>query len=85
MLRMSIRPRRLVSSACRREPFDVIASNPPYVAAGDPHLGEGDVRFEPVAALMSGADGPLERLAQGGRTLRHDNLLAVVWHATPVR
>ena len=37
--------------------FDVIASNPPYVADGDPHLGEGDVRFEPVAALRAGLEG----------------------------
>jgi release factor glutamine methyltransferase len=37
--------------------FDLIASNPPYVADGDPHLGEGDVRFEPVAALRAGRDG----------------------------
>lgn len=37
--------------------FDVIASNPPYVAAGDPHLTEGDLRFEPASALASGADG----------------------------
>ena len=38
-------------------PFDLIASNPPYVADDDPHLGEGDVRFEPVAALRAGPDG----------------------------
>lgn len=37
--------------------FDLIASNPPYVAEGDPHLREGDVRFEPGAALVAGADG----------------------------
>lgn len=37
--------------------FDLIASNPPYVAAGDPHLGQDDVRFEPLAALIAGADG----------------------------
>ena len=37
--------------------FDLIAANPPYVAARDPHLAEGDVRFEPAAALASGADG----------------------------
>ena len=37
--------------------FDVIVSNPPYVADADPHLTEGDVRFEPVAALASGRDG----------------------------
>lgn len=37
--------------------FDLIASNPPYIAAGDPHLREGDVRFEPLGALTSGFDG----------------------------
>lgn len=40
-----------------REPFDMIVSNPPYVAQGDPHLREGDVRHEPISALASGADG----------------------------
>lgn len=39
------------------EHFGIIVSNPPYVANGDPHLTRGDVRFEPVAALVSGADG----------------------------
>jgi len=39
------------------ERFDVIASNPPYVADGDPHLGEGDLRFEPQVALLGGPDG----------------------------
>lgn len=38
-------------------PFDLIVSNPPYVAAGDPHLHQDDVRFEPLAALVAGADG----------------------------
>ena len=37
------------------ERFDLIASNPPYIAAGDPHLQ--DLRFEPDAALVSGMDG----------------------------
>ena len=37
--------------------FDLIASNPPYVAAADPHLGEGDLRFEPRVALSPGGDG----------------------------
>ena len=37
--------------------FDLIASNPPYVADGDPHLAQGDLRFEPAAALASGNDG----------------------------
>ena len=35
--------------------FDVIVSNPPYVAAGDPHLGRGDLRFEPGEALTDGS------------------------------
>lgn len=39
------------------ERFDVIASNPPYIADGDAHLGQGDLRFEPRGALASGADG----------------------------
>ncbi|MFS2022255.1 peptide chain release factor N(5)-glutamine methyltransferase [Massilia sp. CT11-137] len=37
--------------------FDVIASNPPYIAAGDEHLVQGDLRFEPVGALTDHADG----------------------------
>jgi release factor glutamine methyltransferase len=39
------------------ERFDLIVSNPPYIAAVDPHLAQGDLRFEPAAALASGADG----------------------------
>jgi release factor glutamine methyltransferase len=45
------------ASIARAAPFDLIASNPPYVAADDPHLAEGDVRFEPAAALSAGAEG----------------------------
>ena len=37
--------------------FDVILSNPPYIAAGDTHLNEGDLRFEPPSALTDGAGG----------------------------
>jgi release factor glutamine methyltransferase len=37
--------------------FDIIVSNPPYIAASDPHLASGDLRFEPRQALASGADG----------------------------
>lgn len=39
------------------ECFQLIASNPPYIADGDAHLGEGDLRHEPPQALASGADG----------------------------
>ncbi len=37
--------------------FNLIVGNPPYVAAADPHLAHGDVRFEPLTALAAGADG----------------------------
>ncbi|NIK31977.1 protein-(glutamine-N5) methyltransferase, release factor-specific [Xanthomonas arboricola] len=57
---------RLCNVECRQgswfaplagERFDLIASNPPYIAAQDPHLGEGDLRYEPASALASGPDG----------------------------
>jgi release factor glutamine methyltransferase len=38
-------------------PFDLVLSNPPYVADHDPHLERGDLRFEPRSALAAGADG----------------------------
>ncbi len=37
--------------------FDIIVSNPPYITSDDPHLQQGDVRFEPLSALASGAEG----------------------------
>ncbi len=37
--------------------YHLIVSNPPYIAENDPHLHQGDVRFEPVNALKSGHDG----------------------------
>ncbi len=37
--------------------FDLIVSNPPYIKQEDEHLSQGDVRFEPELALVSGADG----------------------------
>ena len=43
--------------------FDLIVGNPPYIAAADPHLTHGDVRFEPLNALAAGPDG-LEDLRQ---------------------
>jgi release factor glutamine methyltransferase len=44
-------------SALEGQRFDLIISNPPYIAAADPHLVEGDVRFEPASALVAGVDG----------------------------
>ena len=71
--------------------FDLIVSNPPYVAAKDPHLARGDLRFEPAAALTDGsADGldslraivagARDHLSAGGRLLLehgHDQADAV--------
>jgi release factor glutamine methyltransferase len=44
-------------AALEGETFDLIASNPPYIAAGDTHLAQGDLRFEPSGALTDFADG----------------------------
>lgn len=48
--------------ACR---FDALVSNPPYLADSDPHLLQGDLRFEPRSALVAADDGhgDLNRLA----------------------
>mgnify|MGYP006199186603 CR=1 FL=1 len=50
------------------ERFDLIASNPPYIASDDPHLQQGDLRFEPATALASGVDGldDIRRIIVGG-------------------
>lgn len=44
-------------AALAPQQLDLVVSNPPYVAAADPHLRQGDLRFEPRAALTAGADG----------------------------
>jgi release factor glutamine methyltransferase len=47
--------------------FDVIVANPPYIAAGDTHLQQGDLRFEPRIALTDSADGLqiIQRIVHG--------------------
>ncbi len=44
-------------SACMRSEYDIVVSNPPYIAAADSHLAAGDLRFEPSIALTPGEDG----------------------------
>ena len=44
-------------SALAEQRFALIVSNPPYIRVRDPHLHEGDVRFEPSSALVAGDDG----------------------------
>lgn len=57
--------------------FDCILANPPYIAEGDPHLQQGDLRFEPITALASGQDG-LEDLCRIIMDAR-DHLLPGGW------
>jgi release factor glutamine methyltransferase len=62
------------------EQFDLIVSNPPYVAVEDPYLQQGALRFEPCLALASGPDGfdAIRRiLADAGTHLRKDGWLAL--------
>ena len=44
-------------SALEGERFGMIVSNPPYIPSSDPHLEQGDLRFEPHSALVAGPDG----------------------------
>lgn len=58
--------------------FSMIVSNPPYIAADDPHLTSGDLRFEPANALTDHADGlsALRQIASNaGRFLVNDGWL----------
>lgn len=54
-------------SAVENQHFDLIVSNPPYIVAGDAHLSEGDLCFEPVDALTDHANGlsALQIISQG--------------------
>lgn len=57
-------------SALKSEKFDLVVSNPPYIEQDDLHLGQGDLRFEPLSALASGKDG-LDDI----RRIIHDSLI----------
>jgi release factor glutamine methyltransferase len=43
--------------ALENQTYEMIVSNPPYIEKNDPHLSQGDLRFEPTSALASGVDG----------------------------
>jgi release factor glutamine methyltransferase len=55
------------------ERFQLIASNPPYVHPADPHLAQGDLRFEPPTALASSPDGlaDIRIIIEGARAYLH--------------
>lgn len=62
--------------------FDLVISNPPYIAVDDPHLAQGDVRFEPRRALVAGEQGmaDIARILGESRTRLNDGGWVVVEH-----
>ena len=65
-----------------RQSFDIILSNPPYIAKQDPHLKQGDLRFEPASALTDHATGLtcLEGIISGAREHLYPNGFIAVEH-----
>lgn len=62
--------------------FDIIVSNPPYIASDDPHLLQGDVRFEPESALSSGETGmdDIEHICSHAKNYLLNNGWLIVEH-----
>ena len=62
--------------------FDLIVSNPPYIAEQDPHLTRGDLRFEPLLALVSGSDGldAIRQIAKTAHTFLKPGALLLLEH-----
>src|SRR5574343_1493545 len=62
--------------------YDLIVSNPPYIASGDRHLGEGDLRFEPSGALTDFADGlsALRTIISGAIAHLHEGCWLLLEH-----
>ncbi|MGD2117835.1 MAG: peptide chain release factor N(5)-glutamine methyltransferase [Chromatiales bacterium] len=62
--------------------FDLIVSNPPYIESADPHLGRGDLRFEPLEALAAGPEGldDLQQIIADARAYLRDNAALLVEH-----
>lgn len=69
-------------SAVEETDFDVIVSNPPYIAADDPHLQQGDVRFEPLSALVADNQGlrDIENIVQESRNYLRSNGWLLIEH-----
>lgn len=63
-------------------PFHLIVSNPPYIEKNDPHLQQGDLRFEPPSALTDFSDGLscIRILAQGAPARLADGGWLMVEH-----
>jgi len=68
--------------ALHGECFDIIVSNPPYIAENDSHLAQGDVRFEPRNALVAGTDGmdDIRRISAEAKNYLNANGCLLVEH-----
>jgi release factor glutamine methyltransferase len=62
--------------------FHAIVSNPPYIAANDPHLTQGDLRFEPTQALVATENGlsALRHIIQSSSNYLQNNGLLLIEH-----
>ena len=62
--------------------FDLIVSNPPYICPTDPHLSDGDVRFEPTSALVSEQQGlqDIEQIISDAQHFLKDNGIILFEH-----
>ncbi|MDD2701426.1 MAG: peptide chain release factor N(5)-glutamine methyltransferase [Sideroxydans sp.] len=62
--------------------YNLIVSNPPYIAAADNHLSQGDLRFEPISALASGTDGldDIRRIIEGAHAHLEDGSWLLLEH-----
>jgi len=62
--------------------FDLVISNPPYIAANDPHLSEGDVRFEPSSALIAEDQGlkDIRTITENARRYLNKNASLLIEH-----
>lgn len=69
-------------AAVAQQRFDLIVSNPPYIAADDAHLQQGDLRFEPHSALAAGVDGldDIRRIAVAAGPHLHDGAWLLLEH-----
>ena len=70
-------------SDIKKNNFDLIVSNPPYVSKNDPVLRNSDIRFEPVSALVSGNDGldDLKKIIRESSDYLKNNGWLIVEHA----
>ena len=69
-------------AAVPQQRFDLIVSNPPYIDTQDPHLRKGDVRFEPLSALVAEEHGlaDIRRIGEDARDFLSDGALLAVEH-----